>query len=336
MHRFFFATKDAFINSGSNSITGEDYLDKNTGQDEILELKKVFFNRDFHYPTRVLIQFDTDEIESFISSSDVYNKDSSYKLNLRLWETKGTSGLSETYKIAAYPLSQSWDEGVGKEADDPKTTDGVSWKYRQNKADASEITWNTYSSSISESVTLTHTSSFIAGGGISKGSYIEADEVTQSFSAESPDINMDVTSIMKKWFTDTNNNYGFLLRFSGSRETSTGSYEDLKFFSRQTNTIYSPKIELKWDDHLPATGSNTGSLTALDLSGNSIIDMATNESMVPFSAYTTMSCDTVSPYFTQDLNGFEPNRAYKIMIKVNHNDGQKIIYDDDFEFILRV
>ena len=53
MHRFFFATKDAFISSGSNQITGEDWLDKNTGQDEILELKKVFWNRDFHYPTRV-------------------------------------------------------------------------------------------------------------------------------------------------------------------------------------------------------------------------------------------------------------------------------------------
>ena len=38
----------------------------------------------------------------------------------------------------------------------------------------------------------------------------------------------------------------------------------------------------------------------------------------------------------QDLNGFEPNRAYKILIKVNHNDNQTIIYDDDFEFILRV
>jgi len=390
MHRYFFATKDAFINSGSNSITGEDYTNKNTGQDEILELKKVFFNRDFHYPTRVLIQFDTDEIESFISSSNVHTKDSSYKLNLRLWETKGTSGLSETYKIAAYPLSQSWSEGVGKEADEPKTTDGVSWKNRKYPAGGSEVKWNAYSSSISASVTTTYTSSFIEGAGISKGSYIEADEVTQSFSAESPDINMDVTSIMKKWFSDTNKNYGFLLRLSGSRETSTGSFEDLKFFSRQTNTIYSPKIELKWDDHLPATGSNTGSMTALDLTGTvenyvypihvreayketeqvkfrfgarkryinksfttsvqtisgsyfaegsasySIIDMATNETMVPFSAYTTMSCDTTSPYFMQDLNGFEPNRAYKIMIKVNHDDDQKIIYDDNFEFILRV
>ena len=111
MHRYFFAIKDAFINSGSNSITGEDYIDKNTGQDEILELKKVFFNRDFHYPTRVLIQFDADEIENYISSSVL---PSTYKLNLRLWETKGTSGLSETYKIAAYPFSQSWSEGVGK------------------------------------------------------------------------------------------------------------------------------------------------------------------------------------------------------------------------------
>ena len=75
MHRFFFATKDTFINSGSNKITGEVFTDKNTGQDEILELKKVFWNREFHYPTRVLVKFDTTEVESFLSSF-VLNKDS--------------------------------------------------------------------------------------------------------------------------------------------------------------------------------------------------------------------------------------------------------------------
>ena len=114
MHRFFFTTKDAFISSGSNEFSGDDFKDKNTGRDEILELKKVFFNRNFHYPTRVLLQFDADDIESFISSSNIHTKFPSYKLNLRLWETKGTSGLSETYKIAAYPISESWNEGIGK------------------------------------------------------------------------------------------------------------------------------------------------------------------------------------------------------------------------------
>tara|TARA_R100000008_G_scaffold85047_1_gene73983 strand:+ start:1684 stop:2817 length:1134 start_codon:yes stop_codon:yes gene_type:complete len=376
MHRYFFTTKDAFISSGSNETTGEDFKDKNAGQDEILELKKAFWNRNFHYPTRILLQFDVDEIESYISSSVLPN---TYKLNLRLYETEGTSGLSEDYTIAAYPLSESWDEGVGKESDDPKTTDGCSWKYRKNRDGAAEVEWNLESSLWTAGVVTSSTGA----------SYIAGDEVTQSFSSESPDINMDITSIAGKWFDGSNNNYGLLLRFSGSRETSSGSFEDLKFFSRQTNTIYSPKLELKWDDHLPATGSNTGSLTALDISGDaenylypihfresykenetvkfrfgarkryiqksfttsvqtvsgsyipwtsgsySIIDMATNESVVPFSAYTTMSCDSTSNYFKQDLNAFEPNRAYKILIKVNHDDDQTIIYDNDFEFILR-
>ena len=138
MHKYFFTTKDSFISSGSDEITGEDFKDKNTGQDEILQLKKVFFDRAFHHPTRLLIQFDTDEIETYISSSVLPG---TYKLNLRLYETEGTSGLSEDYTIAAYPLSESWDEGIGKESDVPKTTEGCSWKYRQNYDGASEIEW---------------------------------------------------------------------------------------------------------------------------------------------------------------------------------------------------
>ena len=360
MHRLFFANKDTFINSGSDFIDGTTFEDKNTGKDEILELKKYYFNRELQGFTRTLIQFNTDEIESYISSSVLPND---YKINLRMYETEGVSGLSEDYKIAAYPLSQEWDEGVGKEADDPKTTDGCSWLYRKNRDGVSEISWTTPG-----------------------GTYIAGDEVTQSFSSESPDINMNITTMAKKWFGGVNENYGLLLRLSGSRESSTGSFEDLKFFSRQTNTIYSPKLEVQWDD----SSHSFGSLIPLDVSGNtenylyqlhareaykenetvkfrfgarkryidksfstsvqtvsgsylgegsasySIIDMATNESVVPFSQYTTMSCDSVSNYFTQDLNSFEPNRAYKIMIKVKHDDDQTIIYDDDFEFILRV
>ena len=129
MHRYFFTTKDAFISSGSNDITGEDFKDKNTGQDEVLELKKVFFDREFAYTTRVLLQFDASKIENYISSSVLPN---TYKLNLRLYETEGTSGLSEDYTIAAYPLSESWDEGTGKELDVPKTIVGCSLKYRQD------------------------------------------------------------------------------------------------------------------------------------------------------------------------------------------------------------
>ena len=79
----------------------------------------------------------------------------------------------------------------------------------------------------------------------------------------------------------------------------------------------------------------TGSFIPEGSGSYSIVDMATNESVVPFSAYTTMSCDTVSSYFKQDLNTFEPNRSYKILIKVSYDDNQEIIFDD-FEFIVRI
>ena len=45
--------------------------------------------------------------------------------------------------------------------------------------------------------------------------------------------------------------------------------------------------------------------------------------------------DSTSNYFIQWLNGFEPDRAYKILIKIKYDDEQEQIFDDDFEFIIR-
>ena len=64
----------------------------------------------------------------------------------------------------------------------------------------------------------------------------------------------------------------------------------------------------------------------------SIVDVATNTSVVPFSAYTELSADKTGMYFEQWLNTFEPGRYYKVLFKLKHNDGQEIIIDNDEEF----
>ena len=66
----------------------------------------------------------------------------------------------------------------------------------------------------------------------------------------------------------------------------------------------------------------------------SIVDLVTNETLIPFSDYTYFSCDdTYGSYFNLDLNTFQPNRIYKIMLKVTYQDNQTVIYDDDsFQF----
>ena len=631
MHYFIYATKDAWISSGSSHIDGTSYRDQNFGQDEILEIKKEFWNQSFDYQTRALISFAGTEFIN-VSQSIVAGDITNPKFYLRLYEAAGTQELSTEYKLAAFPLSQSWDEGIGKFGDNPKATNGVSWNNRNYYPGSSEVSWsstaavgdtfasgtltistgsytnqeitigsvdfifvsgstsvfdnnsseifvesgsstaavgdtfasgtltistgsytnqeitiggvdfifvsgstsvfdnnsseifvesgssvdisaNNLTGSINDNVAThglsisaskggtgivilsgssagtvanltaassstlftfngdesqaleggtdstsavsgvdisannltgsindnvaTHglsisaskggtgivilsgssagtvanltaasssalftfngdksqaleggTDSTSAVGGNGPSVVIGSTDASQSFSYESPDINMDVTDIVNYWLL-SGSNEGFLLRFSGSQETNNSTFGQLKFFSSQTNTIYSPKLEVRWDDHKPCTGSNTGSLLPMTSSGAvdnilymrglresyketdkvkfrvmprkryiqkdfstsvqtltgsfipegrgsySFVDMATGETIIPFSAYTSMSCDSTSNYFIQWLNGFYPNRAYKILYKIKYDDSQEIICDNNFEFIIR-
>ncbi len=377
MHHFIFPTKATWISSGSSTIDGTSFRDQNFGQDQILELKKEYFNSTFNYQTRLLVQFNLDDVEASLSKSKgglgkKEIKDPKYYL--KLYEAEGNKELSSEYKIAAFAISQSWDEGRGKFGDDPKVTNGVSWENRNYPDGGTAVTWSNGSGNKNYGVSI----------------YTGSWNASQSFSYQSPDIEMDVTNMVNSWLNkDIKDNNGFLLRFSGSQETSETTFGHLKFFSNNTHTIYSPQLEVRWDDHAIITGSATGSLLPLTMSGlidnylympglkesykesekikfrvkprrkyiqktfstsvqtvsgsyipegsgsYSILDIATGETIVPFSAYTSMSCDATSNYFIQWLNGFYPNRVYKIIYKLKYDDGQEHIIDNDFEFKIK-
>ena len=371
MYYNIFSTQDTWILTGSNAIDGEVFTDINNGQDQILELKKHFFNQSFDHQSRILLNFSGTEFTNFSQSLAKGDVTGSVKYYLKLYEAEGSEELTQEYRLSALALSQSWDEGVGKFDASPKVTNGCSWTNRNNKPGASANTWV-----------------------VKGGTTITASSALQRFSYESPDVEMDVTNMVNMWISKSTatgpkniSNYGLLLRFSGSQETDTETFGHLKFFSRNTHTIYAPRLQARWDDNKFNTGS---ALNELDVTGGvdnyiysigmresykenekirfrfgarkryiqksfttsvqrasgsyipkgsgsySIVDKATGETVVPFDDdYTKLSVDSTSNYFTQWLKGFEPSRAYKILIKVKNNDGQEQIFDDDFEFIIR-
>jgi len=368
MHHFIYSKKDSWIAELSSSA--------NFGKDEILELKKEYDKYALKGVSRILVQFDLAEVSQSVRNNNISNDTAKYYL--KLYGTEGNKDSTAEYVLAAYPLSQSWEEGTGKKFNNPVTKDGVTWDNTNESfayASWSKAVFDTNSTSGSRSTT---------GGGVwITGSNRQA---SQSFSYQSTDMEMDVTDIVTNWFSTTASNNGFVVKFSGSQETDTTTRGEFKFFSSNTNTIYWPKLEVRWDDHKPCTGSNTGSLTQLTMSGlvdnylymkhlrkqyretekvkfrvgarkryiqktfstspqtvsgsfipegsgsYSIVDIASGETVVPFSAYTSMSCDATSNYFIQWLNGFSPDRIYKILYKLKYEDKQEIIYDDDFEF----
>ena len=121
MHHFIFPNKDNWVSSGSSKITGESFRDQNFGRDQILEVKKEFFNNSFDHFTRALVQFSGDEFTELSKSRSDGTISDDAKYYLRLYEAEGNAEFSDTqYTLTAQPLSQSWVEGVGKFGDKGK------------------------------------------------------------------------------------------------------------------------------------------------------------------------------------------------------------------------
>ena len=234
MYHFVTESKDATI-----------YLQQpkqNTGFDEILEVSKVYYGN-LKDVSRSLIQFNTTELSSSIASGDVTM--SSAELIIHECESLE---IPTNYSIYAYAVSQSWDMGIGTRFDEI-STEGVTWNKR-----------NTNSSWLPGSASLDSSGSYNGKGGMwYTGSY-----ATQSFNYESSDINMNVIAPLTAWISGSLPNNGFILKHDSSLENNTTDYGQLKFFSKETNTIYQPKLRIGWDDSSFSTGSLT-ELTADDI-----------------------------------------------------------------------
>jgi len=225
MHKLFTSSFDASI-----------YLqqpDQNAGRDEILEVGKLYYGsaKDI---ARTLIKFDVANM-GIPSGSIVY-------LNLK---SSQAQEIPLEYTIHANAVSQSWSMGTGTKFDNI-TSDGVSWKYR-NGVD----TWQDNVTAGTAVFTPGTTGSANAEG----GTWYTASQASQSYNYEDADIRINVTGIVNRWLSGSIPNNGFIVHHGLENEENTLDYGVLKFFSKETNTIYEPKLEVVWNDTSFVTGS---------------------------------------------------------------------------------
>lgn len=241
MIRFFTASFDASV-----------YLqqpDQNAGRDEIIEVGKLYYG-DNKEVCRTLIKFPISQIVSTLGEVNMNVTASNWKAYLNLKSVQAEE-IPLEYTIYANAVSQSWNMGTGTKFDNI-TTDGVSWKYR-NGVDK----WQDNTIGGTTIYNVGTTGSANAEG----GTWYTASQASQSFSYEEADIRMDVTEIVKLWATGSLPNNGFIVHHGLENEGDTSDYGVLKFFSKETNTIYEPKLEIDWFDFTyntnlaPITGS---------------------------------------------------------------------------------
>ena len=228
MYNFITASKDASI-----------YLqqpNQNTGLDEILEISKLYYGN-IKDIAHALLKFEVGYLSASLSNTTLKMNEAT----LVLKETKSEEVPLE-YTIYANAVSGAWEMGKGTRFDNISTT-GVTWNYREGD---SKLDWlqNNFNTGTTASV----------NNGVG-GTWWTAYQSSQGFNYQTADINMDVKSLLKSWMSGSIPNDGIILRHAFNKEVDTQDYGAIKLFSKETNTIYQPKIRIGWDDQSFITGS---------------------------------------------------------------------------------
>ena len=250
MHYFEFGKRDTTLYSGGTTAS------RNTGIDEILEVNKVVNNNGtVGNVSRILIDFDL----TYISQSVVDGKiPSTAKYYLNLFDATSEE-VEVEQPLHIYMVSGSWKQGTGKLDHDPVTDDGATYQYRDHEAKTPWVT-----------------GSVLTDGGAwftaSTGQY----EVSTSYDLtfDKKDVRANVTDLVNNFIYSSSDypNNGFIVKredsgshgdhpsssmfdFDAGQEGDSSRLGNLKYFSRETHTIYPPKLEAVWDDSSWSTGS---------------------------------------------------------------------------------
>lgn len=246
----------------------------NTGLDQQIEATTTAFGPTDPNPqvSRALIQFNNaemaDVLDNLITSASI---ERDWKAYLRLYSSKAT-GLATDTTVDVHLTAKEWSMGTGLYLDQPITTNGTSWIFTDRSGSNSWMPAGVSSGSYQVGLNTVYwtgsyvTSSVVAGGGVwvtgsISSSWAYSESVTFNYRS-ALDTALDVTEMVYHWQGSGSVgadllNYGFLIKQAEDQEfvASKDSQAELKYFSVDTNTIYPPTLEFRWDDFSWDTGS---------------------------------------------------------------------------------
>lgn len=187
---------------------------------------------------RAMVQFDITELSGLLFEEQVIPS-SSVTYHLRVFDQKHDNTVPTSYDMFVFPMSRSWDEGLGIDDD--------------NHTDLGFASWTNATSLIEWDVTG---SDFITG----------SVSASQHFDIGTEDLDVDVSSIINEWLTgSTISNNGVVLKLGDVEETGSTNFYRKSFHSKESLFIDQlPYVEARWEDTLKDNRSNF----VFDISGS--------------------------------------------------------------------
>lgn len=194
--------------------------------------------------SRMLIHIDLEPLVKRINDGFI-SRDSIQKHVLKLTNTINPTDSSffnehtdfntkraSSFRLIAFKLQQSWDEGVGYDYTDTRFQFPDQKTYSDNPSN-----WF-YSNSVTP---------WSVDGGMENNTVIG----TQDFDNGDENLEMDITEYVNQLLDGVETNYGIGIAFDTPYEMidTLDSYRSVSFFSKYTQTFFEPYLETEFDDH---------------------------------------------------------------------------------------
>jgi len=220
-----YPSKDTFI---TNKIINNDVSVRATGSNNganpslnVFAFQPVVLSGTMDL-SRILIKFDLTELSGKIYS-DITIPSSSVSYYLKMYSMEHGDTIPTSYDLFVYPLSRSWDEGVGDDLTNYRDYGFSNWY-----DSTSIVSWTESGSD------------FLA---------TEYGSGSQHFDSGLEDLEVDITDVVVNWLTSSLlPNNGVVVKLGVSEENSLGFYYRKSFHGRETKFIDRiPYIEARWN-----------------------------------------------------------------------------------------
>lgn len=349
------------IFSGKDSTLYSYYPTQNTGLDEILEVgvrNSALSLNSVDDIRRALVYFDNsdlDKIKSFTTGS--------WATYLRLY-LANAENLNTSYTVLIQQVSQSWEMGTGKYGDSPVTTNGVCWYTTSSWVSGTNTNWNNPVyyitngggswTNVSSSQTFNYKDNKDINANVTNivNTWFSGSAQNHGFLLKLPysqEANSGSYMTLAYFSVDTHTIYPPTLEMKWDDSSyNTGSLQVINN-SDFVVTLENNMNTFKWNtekymfrvnarDKYPVRTFTTSSVYLVNkalpqTSYWAIQDVKTEDMIFDFDTnYTKISCDSTGSFFNVYMNGLEPERYYKVLIKTTLSTGETIDIDNNLIF----
>lgn len=302
MYRIVNCSKDTYITDRivNNSFRA---VDANVGHAATLDLFQLFNESTLSGTTnpfersRLLVKFDTDKLRDIITQSNIDITSPSFHVVLSLSDVTSPHPTPSNYSIDVYPLSKSFDEGIGLDVGMFSDIDVSNWLTASISMGLS--TWTDQGAARTGVLGDTDID-VITSGDLSDGNGVVSLGRTQVFTDGTEDLNVDVTTLMSATLAGLIPDHGFRVSLSDATEAISSSFFVKRFASRHVSIDrLRPKLIVRYDDSFRDDVNNftfdtTGSLFLHNYVMGQLANVVSGSAAIPLTGSNVMTLKLIS------------------------------------------